>query len=132
MFTVDEYIASDKVLPWMKIRMEEMRQLILTFPQISERIRYGAPFYDYQGMMLYMGPYKKNRLRIGFCNGVNIQDEFGVLKNDAGQTQIRHFELYEDTLPDHELLVSYISEAIRVNELLAQQKHARRNKKSRT
>lgn len=132
MHTVDEYIASDKVLPWMKTRMEEVRQMILTFPEISERIRYGAPFYDYEGMMLYMGPFKKKRLMLGFCNGIRMQDEFGVLKNDAGQTQIRHFELYEHTSPDLEQLVTYITEAMRINAQLAQQKHAHKNKKSRT
>lgn len=99
-------------------RMTQIRQLLSTYAQITERIRYGVPFYDYKGMMIYMGPFRKKRLMIGFCNGVHMQDEYGLLKNDAGQTQIRHFELFAHAEPDLVVVATYIEEALRINDLL--------------
>lgn len=109
---------------WMRAKLHEVRMLILTYPEIRETVRYNAPFYDCAGkMMLYMGPYKKKRLMLGFCNGNLMKDPAGVLKNDAGQTQIRHYEFWEDEPVNAILLLQYIEEAILVNQQLSEPQH---------
>jgi len=119
--TVDEYILHME--PWMQDTFSRIRMLILTFPEIKETVRYNSPFYDYKGMMLYMGPYQKKRFVLGFCNGNRMPDEAGVLTNDAGQTQIKHWEFKPGEPIDEELLVQYIQKAMQVNEHLKELKH---------
>lgn len=121
MQTVDEYIALRE--PWMQSKMESVRQILLTFPEITERIRYQVPFYDCCGMMIYMGPFKKKRLVVGFCNGIHMTNKKGLLIADAGQIQIRHYELLEDKKLKEMELIQLIKEAIKINKQLHEQKH---------
>jgi hypothetical protein len=129
MSEVETYIQ--KMEPWMQDTFNSVRMLILTFPEIKETFRYKSPFYDYKGMMLYMGPYKKKRFVLGFCNGNRMRDETGILKNDAGQTQIRHLEFFSGQPINQELLVEYIAEAMQVNEHLKEPQHVTTRKSRR-
>jgi hypothetical protein len=119
--TVEEYV--DHMDPWMQDAFNSIRMLILTFPEITEKVRYNSPFYDYKGMMMYMGPYQKKRFVLGFCNGNRMPDEAGVLNNDAGQTQIKHWEFKPGEHINDELLVQYIQDAMQVNEQLKEPQH---------
>ena len=123
---IDLYVA--KLEPWMQERFETIRQLILTFPEIKETFRYQAPFYDYHGMMLYMGHYRRTRFVMGFCNGVLMKNEAGILRADANQTQIRHLEFFKDRPMNEALVIACIHEAMQVNEQLKEQVHANKNK----
>lgn len=127
--SVDAYLLL--LEPWMQEKFTEARHLILTFPEIKERIRYNAPFYDYKGMMLYMGIYRKKRLVLGFCNGKLHPDKSSVLMADAGQTQIKHWEFFKTGKTDLPLLVSYIEAAMQVQDKLHTLKYGTASKKSR-
>lgn len=129
MSEVEAYIQ--QMEPWMQDTFNRIRMLILTFPEIKETFRYKSPFYDHKRMMLYMGPYKKKRFVLGFCNGNLMPDEAGVLKNDAGQTQIRHWEFFPGEPINEELLVEYIAAAIQINENLKEPQHVTTRKSSR-
>ena len=121
-YSVDDYVAQ---LPqWMQQRFKEVRQLISTFPEIKETIRYNCPFYDYKGMMLYMGTYKKKRMVLGFCNGKLIPDEAQVLSVDAGQTQIKHWEMFEHDTIDLELMGEYVIKAMQLRDYLTERRNA--------
>jgi hypothetical protein len=39
---IEEYI--DGLLPWMKPIFNQVRMLLLTFPEITEKMRYRTPF----------------------------------------------------------------------------------------
>lgn len=130
--SVDAYIEYLDIA-WMREKMQEVRMLILTYPEVKETVRYNAPFYDCAGkMMLYMGPYQKKRLMLGFCNGNRMKDPAGVLKNDGGQTQIRHYEFWEDEPVNAALLLQYIEEAIKVNQQLIEPQHVTTRKARKT
>ncbi len=111
----------------MRTKLAYVRQLILTFPEITEKVRYKCPFYDYHGMLLYMSPYRKHRLVVGFCNGVYMEDKKKYLTFDAGQTQIRHFELFEHKKMDEVILIQLIEEAMRINKNLKKLKDGSKN-----
>lgn len=128
-FSVDEYIL--QLEPWMQDKFTEARHLILTFPEIKECIRYNAPFYDYKGMMLYMGIYRKKRLVLGFCNGKHHPDTHQILIADAGQTQIKHWEFSKTGKTNLRLLTSYIKTAMQVQDQLYNLKNDTAGKKSR-
>jgi len=118
--TVDSFLSDENLAPWMRVKMTEVRQILSTFPEITEKIRYTVPFYDYKGMLLYMGPFQKKRLMIGFCNGVHMKRGVSHLISDAGQTQIRHFELFENKALPVKTIIMLFTEAIRTNEALHQ------------
>jgi len=125
-YTVDDYVAQ---LPqWMQERFMEVRQLISTFPEIKETIRYNTAFFDYKGMMLYMGPYKKKRMVLGFCDGKLLIDDAYMLIADAGQTHVKHCELFEHHTPNLELIAAYIIKAMQLRDYLSAAKYAEHKK----
>jgi hypothetical protein len=127
---IEEYI--DGLLPWMKPIFNQVRMLLLTFPEITEKMRYRTPFYDCEGkMMLYLGSFKKKRFVLAFVNGNKMQDEAGMLKHENQQSQIRHWEFYENQQYDEALLVEYITDAINLNFQLTEPQHVTTRKKGK-
>jgi hypothetical protein len=125
-YSVDDYVSQ---LPqWMKERFMEVRQLISTFPEIKETIRYNTAFFDYKGMMLYMGTFKKKRMVLGFCNGNLLTEDTHMLVADAGQTHVKHWELFEHHTPDLELMATYIIRAMQIRDYLSAAKYAEHKK----
>lgn len=128
---IEEYI--DGLLPWMKPIFNQVRMLLLTFPEITEKMRYRTPFYDCEGkMMLYLGSFKKKHFVLAFINGNKMRDEAGVLKHENQQSQLRHWEFYPNEPYDAELLVHYITEAIQVNLNLSEPQHVTKRKKGKS
>lgn len=95
----------------------EIRELILmAHPAIEERFTYQTPFYHLNGLLCYFSlQKKKKRLVLGLCDGVLIEDVFGVLKAEEKQTQIRQIYLQDSALiPSAEILTYYITEAVAI------------------
>jgi hypothetical protein len=114
---------------WIRIRFAEIRALLLTFPEITETFRYRTPFYDYNGMLLYLSLHKKKFPLIGFVDGFHMKDEAGLLTAKEGQTMIKHLYLQSENEPNDEAIVSYIADAIETRNRL--KKYALRNKTSK-
>lgn len=114
---------------WIRHRFAEIRALLLTFPEISETFRYRTPFYDYNGMLLYLSLHKKKNPLIGFVDGFHMQDEAGLLTAKEGQTMIKHLYIQSATEPNDEVIVGYIAEAIETRNRL--KKYVLRNKTSK-
>ena len=126
----ETYVAA--LQPWMQAQFNEVRMLLSTFPEVSEKMRYNTPFFDAGGkMMCYLGSFKKKRFVLAFINGNLMQDEAGVLKHENAQTQLRHWEFFENEAYDQELLVTYIAEAIQLNTSLHEPQHVTTRKKSK-
>jgi hypothetical protein len=127
----DEYAAH--LEPWMQPVFQHVRMLILTFPEVSEKLRYmNTPFFDCAGrMMLYLTSFEKKRFILGFCNGNLMPDEAGILKNEKQQSQIKHWEFIRGEKIDDELLVKYIQDAIIINQQLQQDATNRKSRKPR-
>ncbi|MCU0441999.1 MAG: DUF1801 domain-containing protein [Bacteroidia bacterium] len=126
-----ETYASD-LQPWMHTLFNEVRMLMSTFTEITEKMRYNTPFFDAGGkMMCYLGSFKKKRFVLAFVNGNLMKDEAGILKAEHNQTQVRHWEFFENRAYDTELLVEYIAEAIQLNLNLQEPQHVTTRKKGK-
>lgn len=112
---IDDFAAH--LEPWMQSTFHQVRMLLLTFPEVTEKFRYrNTPFYDCGGkMMAYLTSFEKKRFVLGFCNGHLMPDEAGILKNEKQQTQIRHWEFKPGEPIDDILLIEYIQQAISLN-----------------
>jgi hypothetical protein len=127
---IEQYAADLK--PWMQPLFNEVRMLLLTFNEVSEKMRYNTPFFDAGGkMMCYLGSFKKNRFVLAFINGNLMPDEAGVLKHENDQSQLRHWEFFENKTYNLELLIEYITQAIAINQQLVQPQHVITRKKGK-
>lgn len=125
-YDTEQYVA--RLEPWMREVFQHVRMLILTFPEVKETIRYRMPFFDAAGrMMMYLASFEKKRFVLGFCHGNLMPDPAGVLKNDKGQTLIKHWEFIQYESIDDALLVTYIRNAIIINQQLEQHVIHRKN-----
>lgn len=97
---------------WIRNRFGEIRALLLTFPEISENYRYRIPFYDCNGMLLYLSLHKKKNPVIGFIDGFHMQDEMKLLQANEKQTMIKHLYIADINHPDDETIIRYIADAI--------------------
>lgn len=106
--------------PWQQKQFNIARKLILSsIPEVVEGIKYTVPFYTYKGLLFYFALHKNKIFILGFCNGVHMSDEYGLLKADSGQTYIRHWIFEEHKPLKSEILQQYIHEAVLVNDHLA-------------
>ena len=97
-------------------RAWRIRELLLdAAPAMTERIRYGQPFYDHRSWMAYVS-FQKGRLVLGFIQGKHLLDPDGLLER-TDHKLIRH---YLPPLPparmDEQALRRLIAEAVLVNE----------------
>jgi hypothetical protein len=84
---------------------------------IREAFRYMSPFYDYNGMMIYMMPDKKEGIIIGFCNGYKMTDDQGLL-SAHDRKMIRHYYIRSFNEKTAEELRFLVFEAMMVQEKL--------------
>ena len=73
-----------------------VREIILSQnEQIEESIKYGVPFYKYQGkMLIYLSVKKKEKnIDIAFVQGVLLQPHFPILENHKTRKQVRSFKI---------------------------------------
>lgn len=64
---------------------KHIRQFVLDLhPDITEKMRYSVPFFDYFGWMCYLNPIDKPKqskgIDICFLRGMELQDEFQILE----------------------------------------------------
>jgi hypothetical protein len=79
---------------------------------VGESIKYGIPFYTYHGLLCYLNP-KKDYVDFGFCRGVELSDETGLLYGD--NQQIRKVKVTRLTGPLVQSLRQLVQEALLVN-----------------
>lgn len=97
--------------------LEYFRLLVHTAcPQISETIKWGFPNFEYKGIVCSMAAFKRH-CSISFRKAGLLKDPLGLLqiseKNGMG-----NFDKITSVsaLPDKHVLISYIKEAVSLNE----------------
>ncbi len=121
MSTVKDFIAAQPADS--QFRLRTLRKLILdAAPQIGESIKYGIPFYTYHGLLCYLNP-KPDYVDFGFCQGVELSDEAGLLYGD--NKEIRKVQVTELTGPLMQSLRQLVQEALLVNEERKKKRGAR-------
>ena len=91
---VDEYFIRQKE-PGRSIMLYDRDVILHTLPDVEERYSYGVPFYNIRKKpMVYLNILKgKNYVDVAFVQGILIEKEFPILKNDNNRKQVRSIQL---------------------------------------
>lgn len=112
---IDAYIA--KSAPFAQAILQHLRALVhKAVPQVTETIKWGMPFFEYEGQLCNMAAFKQH-CAFGFWKASLMKDPEGLLqqmeKSAMGHLgQIRGLE----DLPADKILLAYIKQAAALNE----------------
>jgi uncharacterized protein YdeI (YjbR/CyaY-like superfamily) len=111
---VDAYIA--RAAPFAQPILKKLRRLFhQACPQIEEKIKWGVPSFEYQGMVGGMAAFKQHA-SFGFWKRKLLSDPHGLFKKgrDSGMFGTKMTDVAD--LPADDILISYIQEAVALNE----------------
>lgn len=112
---VDEYI--NKSADFAKPILEHFRLLVHTAcPQILETIKWGFPNFEYKGIVCSMAAFKSH-CAISFRKAGLLKDPQQLLQISA-KNGMGNFDKITsmDAIPNNTILISYIKEAVALNE----------------
>lgn len=91
---VDEYFINQKE-PYQSIMLYVRSIILQTLPQVEERYSYKIPFYNIgKKPMIYLNILKgKDYVDVCFVQGILLEKDFPVLKNDNKRKQVRSIQL---------------------------------------
>ena len=91
---VEQYFLNQKE-PYQSIMLYIRSVIVNTLPEVEERCSYNIPFYNIgKKPMLYLNILKgKDYVDVAFVQGVLLEKEFPVLKNDNKRKQVRSIQL---------------------------------------
>jgi uncharacterized protein YdeI (YjbR/CyaY-like superfamily) len=112
---IDAYI--DKAADFAKPILNHIRTLVhQASPDVSETIKWGFPHFDYKGTICSMAAFKQH-CAFGFWKSKLPSDPHNILQKETSEAmgQLGKLKSISD-LPENEVLMSYILEAIDLNE----------------
>ncbi|HEY0245231.1 MAG TPA: YdeI/OmpD-associated family protein [Mucilaginibacter sp.] len=113
---VDAYIA--KAPEFAQPILMHLRELIhATSPLITETIKWGFPFFEYNGTLANMAAFKEH-CSFGFWNSSSIVDLYGVIHRGGEKESAGNFGRLTklSDLPFDDILKDFILQAIALNE----------------
>ena len=115
---IDAYIK--KSAPFALPILEHLRELVHTAcPDVKESIKWGMPFFDYQGPLCNMAAFKQHAV-FGFWKGKLLQDPKNYLqeRSTEGGTAMGHLGRLTSVkdLPSDKVLIAFIKQAAKLNE----------------
>jgi len=120
---VDEYIA--KSADFAQPILNKLRELVhQAHPDIEETIKWGMPNFEYKGMLFNMAAFKQH-CAFGFWKQKLIE---GLNSNGDGMGSLGKIKSLNN-LPEDELLLMYMKEAILLNEKGIQLPKVKKEKK---
>jgi uncharacterized protein YdeI (YjbR/CyaY-like superfamily) len=111
---VDAYI--ERAAPFARPILKRVRKLFhQACPEIQETMKWSFPHFEYKGIVGSMAAFKKHA-NFGFWKATLLKDPHGILTG-VGDTSMGGVKLTRiDDLPPDEVLLSYIAEAVSLNE----------------
>lgn len=110
---VDAYI--EKAAPFAQPILKKLRKLFhQACPEIKEVLKWGVPHFEYKGVLAGMAAFKQHA-SYGFWKIKLMQDPHGLFASEdtsMGGTKVASIK----DLPSDQILLSYIREAIALNE----------------
>ncbi|GAA3569860.1 DUF1801 domain-containing protein [Snuella lapsa] len=100
---VDNYFLNQKE-PYQSIMLYVREVILNTLPDVVERYSYNIPFYNIgKKPMLYLNILKgRDYVDVAFVQGVLLEKDFPILKNDNKRKQVRSIQLKSIEDLDHE------------------------------
>ena len=118
---IDVSVYYSQLNDWQIQLFEEISDFILSaHPNISMKLKYGVPFFEYRGGFIYFAYNKTEKSTIlGFTRGHLFQQTNQFLVANQDQTQVRHW-IFKENEPIHwSALSECIREAIYWQEVLS-------------
>jgi uncharacterized protein YdeI (YjbR/CyaY-like superfamily) len=113
---IDAYI--DKCAEFAQPILKHLRELVhRASPQITETMKWSAPFFEYKGILCHMMGFKQH-CGFGFWKADLLPDPHQILQLGGGESagSIGRITSLED-LPDDDILIWYIREAMAQKDL---------------
>lgn len=111
---VDAYIA--KAPEFARPILEKLRASFhKASPDIIENIKWGAPSFEYKGIVAGMAAFK-NHVGFGFIKSPLMSDPHGLLEDRACESIMHLRASNVSELPTQKILLPYIREALSLNE----------------
>jgi uncharacterized protein YdeI (YjbR/CyaY-like superfamily) len=111
---VDAYIA--KAAPFAQPILVYIRQLVhMTSPSITETMKWGFPFFDYNGPVCQMAAFKEH-MGFGFWKAKQLNDPGKLIREEDGTAGSFGKITSLNDLPVDEFLIDFIKQAIILNE----------------
>jgi uncharacterized protein YdeI (YjbR/CyaY-like superfamily) len=111
---VDAYIA--KAAPFAKPILEHLRQLVHSVsPLLTETMKWGFPFFDYNGSVCQMAAFKEH-MGFGFWKQKQLNDPGKLIQQEDGTAGSFGKIISLNDLPPDEILIDFIKQAMLLNE----------------
>ncbi|MFL1011259.1 DUF1801 domain-containing protein [Flavisericum labens] len=109
---VDQYFINQKE-PFQSIMLYVRSVILNTLPEVNERYSYKIPFYNIgKKPMVYLNVLNgKDYVDVAFVQGVLLEQDFPVLKNDNNRKQVRSIQLKTLEDLDQENFVALLNAA---------------------
>ena len=125
---VDAYILN--AAPFAQPILNELRATLETAePELEETIKWGFPCFTFQIKLICSFSAYKNHCVFRFWQGSNLDDSAGILAK-VGETEMGELSKIKnlEDLPNSEVLINYISEAIELSKKKSAKKIASEKK----
>lgn len=112
---VDAYILN--AAPFAQPILNQLRSILKTAePALEETIKWGFPCFTFQNKLICSFSAYKNHCAFRFWQGSNLEDAAGILAK-VGETEMGELSKIKDLedLPNAEVLIKYIREAIELS-----------------
>lgn len=111
---VDAYFLNQGE-PYQSIMLYVRSVILNTLPEVQERYSYKIPFYNIgKKPMIYLNVLKgKEYVDVAFVQGILLEKDFPVLKNDNNRKQVRSIQLKQIEDLDHENFVKLLNVAFK-------------------
>lgn len=111
---VDDYIAAAE--PFARPVLRKFRSLVHKgCPRVEETIKWGAPSFEYKGMLAGMASFKQH-VSYGFWKAKLMHDPERILKSAPGESNFSFKAASRDDMPGDDVLIAYVREARRLND----------------
>lgn len=109
---VDAYIA--KAAPFARPILTRLRKVVHSgCPQVEETIKWGMPFFMYEGILANMAAFKRH-CTFGFWKGTLLKSLNAAGKSQEAMGQLGRVKSQAD-LPSDEFLIKQVQAAMRLN-----------------
>ncbi len=110
---VDAYI--DKAAPFAQPILRHLRELVHSVsPLLTETMKWGFPFFDYNGPVCQMAAFKEH-MGFGFWKQKQLNDPGKLIKEEDGTAGSFGKIASLDDLPADDILVDFIRQAMELN-----------------
>lgn len=114
---VDAYIA--KSAPFARPILERLRKAVhLGCPDIEERIKWGMPSFEKEGLVCGMAAFKAHAT-FGFWKGEHLEDPHGILRGKGTASFMAEKLVDVSQLPADRILADYVRRAVELNRKIA-------------